>query len=107
MNREEIKTSELQSKKDQLSKKLVEVRGLLDSAKIQMDIIGEEENTTWYSLASKNLYDQFSNDYRKFLEFDDSFTSIVDFLNQVCAGYQDWNKQILENITKIEDTRIE
>lgn len=107
MNKEEIKTSELQSKKDQLSKKLVEVREILDSAKRQIDLIGEEENSTWYSPASKNLYDKFSNDYRKFLEFDDSFGSIVDFLNQVSTGYEDWNKQMLENIAKIEDTRIE
>ncbi len=107
MEKEEIKTSELQMKKDQLSKKLVEVREILDSAKGQMDIIGEEENSTWYSLASKNIYDKFSNDYRKFLEFDDSFRSIVDFLTQVCSGYEDWNKQMLENIAKIEDTKIE
>ncbi len=105
MDREEIKTAELQDKKDQLSKKLVEIKEIMDSLKSQLDILGDE-NSTWYSNASKNFYDKFSNDYRKFLEFDDSFHSIVDFLNQVSSGYTTWNKQMLENIEKIESTKI-
>ena len=105
MDREEIKTAELQDKKDQLSRKLIEVKEIMDSIKSQLDILGDE-NSTWYSNASKNLYDKISNDYRKFLEFDDSFHSIVDFLNQVSSGYTDWNKQMLENIERIESTKI-
>lgn len=105
MDREEIKTVELQDKKDQLSIKLVEVKEIMDSIKSQLDILGDE-NSTWYSNASKKLYNQFSDDYRKFIEFDDSFHSIVDFLNQVSSGYTDWNKQMLENIEKIESANI-
>ena len=105
MDREEIKTVELQDKKDQLSKKLVEVKEIMDSIKSQLDIL-EDENSTWYSNASKKLYAQFSDDYRKFIEFDDSFHSIVDFLNQVSSGYADWNQQMLENIEKIESTKV-
>lgn len=107
MRKEEIVTLELSNKREQLSKKLIEVKEILNSVKVQMDAIGEEENNTWYSLASTNLHNKFYSDYRKFLEFDESFNVIVDFLNQVGAGYEDLNQQILENIGKIEESKIE
>lgn len=107
MDKEEIITLNLDKKREQLSKKLQEIKDILDQAKSQMDIIGEEENSTWYSRASKNLYDKFSNDYNKFLQLDDSFHIIVDFLEQVSISYEDLNAQLLENIAKIEDTKIE
>ena len=74
--------------------------------KTKIDFIGEEENDIWYSRASKSLYSKFSDDYRTFLEFDDSFQAIVDFLDQVCSGYDDLNQQLLDHIAKIEDTEI-
>ncbi len=106
MNQEEIVTLELQAKKEELSKKLVEIKEIMDSVKTEIDRIGEEENNVWYSLSSKYFYEQFSNDYRKFIEFDDSFHSIVDFLDQVSTGYEEWNQKVLENINNIEDTKI-
>lgn len=106
MDKEEISTIDLAKKKDQLSKKLVEIRELVDSVKSEIDLVGEEENDIWYSKASKSLYNKFSNDYRTFSEFDDSFRTIVDFLDQVCTGYDDLNQQILDHIAKLEDTEI-
>lgn len=107
MDKEEIITQNLEAKKEQLNKKIVEMREIIDQTKSQMDIIGEEENTVWYSDASKNLYDKFLNDYNKYLQLDDSFHTIVEFLNQVCSSYEDLNEQIIDNIGKIEDTKIE
>lgn len=107
MDKEEIITQNLEVKKEQLTKKIEEMREIIDQTKSQMDIIGEEENTVWYSDASKNLYDKFLNDYNKYLQLDDSFHTIVEFLNQVCSGYEDLNAQIIDNIGKIEDTKIE
>lgn len=107
MDKEEIITQNLEAKKEQLTKKIEEMREIIDQTKSQMDIIGEEENTVWYSDASKNLYDKFLNDYNKYLQLDDSFHAIVEFLNQVCSSYEDLNEQIIDNIGKIEDTKIE
>lgn len=107
MDKEEIITQNLEAKKEQLTKKIEEMRKIIDQTKSQMDIIGEEENTVWYSDASKNLYDKFLNDYNKYLQLDDSFHTIVEFLNQVCSSYEDLNEQIIDNIGKIEDTKIE
>lgn len=107
MDKEEIITKNLEAKKEQLSKKLEEIKEIIDHAKSQMNIIGEEENIVWYSNASKNLYDKFENDYNKYLHLDDSFHTIVEFLNQVCTSYEDLNSQVIDNIRKIESTKIE
>lgn len=106
MNIEEINTVELSKRREQLSKKLVEIRELVDTVKAQIDVIGEEENHVWYSMASLHLHEKFLNDYQKFLEFDDSFHNIVQFLEQVSRGYEDLNGQMIDNITKIGDAKI-
>lgn len=104
---EEIKTVELEKKRMELTRKIAEVKEIVTSAKIHMDAISEEENNIWYSSASKNLYDKFLSDYRKYLELEDSFQGIIDFLTQVNQGYEDLNQSMIENIGKIEDTKVE
>lgn len=106
MNIEEIDTVYLNDTREAMVKKLKEIDELLVSIQLkisQLDVVG---NDIWSSLASRSVYERFSEDYQHYQQLYERFLSLVLFLDSVGSQYEQLDKSIKEQLSKIESVSL-
>ena len=106
MNIEEIDTVYLNDTREAMVKKLKEIDELLASIQLkisQLDVVG---NDIWSSPASRSVYERFSEDYQHYQRLYERFLSLVLFLDSVGSQYEQLDKSIKEQLSKIESVSL-